>query len=379
MEQVKIAHLTTVHPRGDTRIRIREVGSIANALDGPVALLVQDGRGNSVEEGGKIRIIDTGPQPPGRLARMTLGVFRMWRAVRLARPRLVHFHDPELIPLGMILKCFGHRVVYDVHEDLPRQVLTKYWLPGFARRPVSWVVSVIEWLAARVFDAIISVTPKIAERFPPRKTSIVQNFPIPSELVVTEGVPYKQRPPHFAYVGGITRIRGIHEMIDAMTYTDRTGNKDILIRLAGTFQPFSLQSEIEALAGWQRVDFLGWVGRVQVAEILSNALAGLVLFLPAPNHMDAYPNKMFEYMSASLPVIVSDFPLWRHIVESAGCGLLVDPMNPRAIADAMLWILEHPDEAAAMGQRGRLAVEKHYNWDSEADKLVTLYKKLLAT
>ena len=177
MEQVKIAHLTTVHPRGDTRIRIREVGSIANALDGPVALLVQDGRGNSVEEDGKIRIIDTGPQPPGRLARMTLGVFRMWRAVRLARPRLVHFHDPELIPLGMVLKCFGHRVVYDVHEDLPRQVLTKYWLPGFARRPVSWVVSVIEWLAARVFDAIISVTPKIAERFPTHKTTIVQNFP----------------------------------------------------------------------------------------------------------------------------------------------------------------------------------------------------------
>lgn len=342
-------------------------------------MLVQDGRGDSVEEGGKIRIIDTGPRPSGRLARMTLGVFRMWRAARSLRPRLVHFHDPELIPLGMILKCFGHQVVYDVHEDLPRQVLTKYWLPAFARRPVSWIASAMEWLAACVFDAIVTATPKIAERFPPRKTSIVQNFPIPSELVLAEGVPYKQRLPHFAYIGGITRIRGIHEMVDAMTYTDRTGNKDILIRLAGTFQPRSLRSEIEALAGWQRVDFLGWVDRVQVAEILSNALAGLVLFLPAPNHTDAYPNKMFEYMSASLPVIVSDFPLWRHIVESAGCGLLVDPKKPRAIADAMLWILEHPDEAEAMGRRGREAVEKHYNWDSEVDKLVTLYKKLSAT
>lgn len=379
MEQVKIAHITNVHPRGDTRIRIKEVGSITAMLGEPVALLVQDGKGDCLEEDGKIRVLDTGPQPSGRLARMTVGVYRMWRAVRSLRPRLVHFHDPELIPLGLILKCFGHRVVYDVHEDLPRQVLTKYWLPAFARRPVSWSVAVMEWLAARVFDAIVSVTPKIAQRFPARKTVIVQNFPIPSELVITKGVPYKQRPPHFAYIGGMTRIRGIHEMIDAMTYTDQSREDDILLRLAGTFQPLGLRSEIETMAGWRQVDFLGWVNRARVAEILGNVLAGLVLFLPAPNHMYAYPNKMFEYMSASLPVIASDFPLWRRIVDSAGCGLLVNPQDSQAIADAMRWILEHPVEAEAMGKRGRQTIEKYYNWNTEADKLVTLYKKLLPT
>lgn len=379
METVKIAHITNVHPRGDTRIRIKEVGSITTMLGEPVALLVQDGKGDCVEEDGKIRVLDTGPQPSGRLARMTVGVYRMWRAVRSLRPRLVHFHDPELIPLGLMLKCFGHTVVYDVHEDLPRQVLTKYWLPAFVRRPVSWSVSVMEWLAVRVFDAIVSVTPKIAERFPHRKTVIVQNFPIQSELVITEDVPYKQRPPHFAYIGGMTRIRGIHEMIDALKYTDRSREDDILLRLAGTFQPLSLRSEIEAMAGWRQVDFLGWVNRAQVAEILGNVLAGLVLFLPAPNHLDAYPNKMFEYMSASLPIIASDFPLWRRIVDSAGCGLLVNPQDSQAIADAMQWILEHPVEAEAMGKRGRQAIEKYYNWNTEADKLVTLYKKLLPT
>ena len=377
MEQVKIAHLTSVHTREDIRIRIKEVESLARIFEEPVVLVVQDGRGDNVQANGKIRIIDTGSVPTGRMARVMLGVWRMCKAVRAIRPQVVHFHDPELMTLGFLLKSLGYRVVYDVHEDLPRQVLTKYWLPAFARRPVSWIVSGIEWLAARVFDAIVPATPKIAERFPPCKTALVQNFPILSELVVSEGIPYRERPPHFAYIGGATWIRGIHEMVNAMAYIGQPGKKDILLRLAGAFQPLTLQTEIEALAGWQRVEFLGWVNRMQVAEILGKVLAGMVLFLPAPNHMDAYPNKMFEYMSASLPVIVSDFPLWRRIVDGAGCGLLVNPQDPRAIADAMQWILDHPVEAEAMGKRGRLAVEKYYNWDSEAHKLVTLYKKLL--
>lgn len=86
---------------------------------------------------------------------------------------------------------------------------------------------------------------------------------------------------------------------------------------------------------------------------------------------------MFEYMSASLPVIASDFPLWRRIIDGAGCGLLVDPLNSEAIVEAMRWILDHPTEAEAMGMRGRQAVERTYNGDAEAEKLLNLYKKLL--
>ena len=369
---IRIVHSTNVHPRGDTRIRIRETGTIANVMGEPVALLVQDGKGDCLEEDGQIRTIDTGAPPAGRPARMTLGIYRMWRAVRSLRPRLVHFHDPELIPLAMLLKCFGHQVVYDVHEDLPRQVLTKYWLPAPMRRPVSWAMSVCEWLAAHVFDAIVTATPKIAERFPPRKTISVQNFPILDELVTAEVIPYQERQGQFAYIGGLTRERGVCEMVNAMT---RIGN--CRLSLAGVFQPAGLKSEIEASPGWQRVVYFGWAGRAKVAEILGTARAGLVILHPTPRYLDAYPTKMFEYMSVGLPVIVSDFPLWRDIVENAACGLLVDPLDPQAIAEAMQWVLDNPAEAETMGRRGRQAVEKHYNWETEAGKLVALYKKLL--
>ena len=372
MGQTEIAILTSAHPRGDARIRVKEAGALVSGMGRTVALCVQDGKGDCLEEHGKIRIIDTGAAPAGRLARMFVGVLRMWRAVRSLRPRLVHFHDPELMPLGVILKCCGYRVVYDVHEDLPRQVLTKYWLPTVTRLPLSWMTSVCEWLAACVFDAIIPATSKIAERFPARKTITVKNFPILNELVEAEITPYQKRPMQFAYIGGLSRERGVCEMVSALQHL-----KHSQLYLAGAFQPADLQTAIEVLPGWQRVVFSGWANRTQVAEILGNVRAGLVVLQPTPRYMDAYPTKMFEYMSVGLPVIVSDFPLWRSIIDDAGCGLAVDPFNPQAIAGAMQWILDHPEEAEAMGQRGRAAVEKQYNWDTEAKKLIALYNKLL--
>lgn len=370
-----LIHFTTVHPRGDTRIRVKEVASLAKRLDTVIALFVQDGNGSETDASNNIQVVDTGTPPKGRLARMTLGAWRIWCAVKAARPTVAHFHDPELIPVGLALKVSGIKIVYDVHEDVPRQILGKHWIPRWARRPVSWAMASIEWIAARVFDAIVPATPKIAERFPAQKTVVVQNFPILDELVRAEEVPYVDRLRHFAYVGGVTRIRGAQEMVDALDCIDRGG--DVRLRVVGAFQPIGLQTEIEALSGWSYIEFLGWANRAQVAELLGNVRAGLVLFHPLPNHIDAQPNKLFEYMSAGLPVIASDFPLWRRIVAGAGCGLLVDPMDPKAITEAMQWILDHPEEAEAMGRRGRLAVEETYNWEQESDKLLALYRQLL--
>ena len=374
---MRIAHLTTVHPRVDARIWIKEVGSLAKAFTEPVGLFVQDGKGNATEAVGIVQVIDIGQPPSKRFARMIIGTWRMWSAVRRVRPQVLHFHDPELIPLGVILKCLGYRVVYDVHEDLPRQVLTKHWLPAIARRPVSWAMSACEWLAVRVFDAIVPAEPKTARRFPSHKTTLVQNFPIADELVVADGVPYRERPAHFACIGGISVIRGIHEMIQATAIAHGANGREVRLCLAGVFQPAGLLAEARSTPKWAQVDFHGWADRTQVAGILGSVRAGLAVLHPTPKYLDAWPTKMFEYMSAGLPVIVSDFPLWRGIVENAGCGLLVDPLDPQAIADALQWILDHPDEAEAMGRRGRTAVEQRYNWETEAEKLVALYNKLL--
>lgn len=314
-------------------------------------------------------------KPRNRIARMTKTMSEIYQKAVRVDADVYHFHDPELFPIGIMLHCKGKKVIYDVHEDVPKQTLIKDYLPVIIRKPLAWMLTAVEWIGAKVFDAIVPATPKIAERFPPFRTMTIQNFPIINELVNVTPVPYQKRTATFVYVGGIASIRGAKEMVRALEYFK--DGSSIRLSLAGDFSPNILYDELKILPEWQFVDYRGHVSREQVASLLNSARAGLVLFHPEPNHIDAQPNKLFEYMSAGLPVIASDFPLWRRIIDGAGCGLLVDPLDPAAIAKAMRWILEHPAEAEAMGQRGRKAVEQTYNWGAEAPKLLDLYNKLL--
>lgn len=367
-----LIHLTTVHSRNDVRICLKQLTSLAKALPYSVSLVVADGKSDSH---GEIPVYDLGATSGSRAGRLLLGSLRAFLFIRKLKPKLVHFHDPELIPLGMLLKLLGCKIIYDVHEDVPRQILSKRWIPWYLRRPVAFIVSTVEWFAARIVDAVIPATPKIAERFPRSKTVVVQNFPIRSELILPNPQPYASRPQSFAYIGGIAKIRGAVEMVNTLQCLREV--PDVRLLVAGGFDPANLETELRALPAWDLVEYKGFLNRSGVASLLGSVRAGLVVFHNCPNHFNAQPNKLFEYMAAGLPVIASDFPLWRQIVNGAACGLLVDPSKPQAIADAMRWILDHPAEAEAMGQRGRKAVEDAYNWECESEKLIELYRKLL--
>ena len=104
---------------------------------------------------------------------------------------------------------------------------------------------------------------------------------------------------------------------------------------------------------------------------------GVVLLRPTSQYLHTTPIKMFEYMAAGLPLVVSDFPHLRRYVERHGAGIHVDPGDPDAVAQALSDLLQNPAEAAAMGQRGRQAVLDHYVWDTEADVLLALYGRVL--
>lgn len=369
---MRVLHVTSVHPRRDVRIFFKECVWIARTGVGEVALLVLDGLGDDMDCG--IAVRDFGRPRGGRIGRAGCGNWYMLLGAWKTRPAVVHFHDPELILSAILLRGLGYQIIYDVHEDVPSQTLSKGWIPRMLRRPVAWGLSVMEGLSATVFTAIVAATPTIAARFPPRKTVIVQNFPILSEFMVPDAPPYAQRPATFVYVGGISESRGAREMVRAVNLLQ--GHAGARLELGGECSSQSLETELRTGPGAARIGFHGWMSRSEVARVLGRARAGLVVLHPSRNYLDAYPVKMFEYMAAGLPVIASDFPLWRRIIERAGCGILVDPLDANAIARAMQWILEHPDEAEVMGRRGRKAVEDEYNWSNEAEKLLHVYRRL---
>ena len=295
------------------------------------------------------------------------------------RADLYHFHDPELLAVGLILKAFGKRVIYDIHEDLPRALFagSRDYVPSILKRPASWLIERFENLAVSKLTALIAATPAIGNRFKPLhpNTEVINNYPVLEELTPQNPVSWDNRPFDVAYVGGMSFERGLREMIEAISLVPERLNARL--KLAGDFSLQKNSGTVFSLPGWARTDILGFVDRRKVANLLSETRAGLIVFHPDPNHVQAQPNKLFEYMSAGVPVIASDFPLWRKIVENIGCGLLVDPLNPGEIADAIQYLLTHPAEAEEMGIRGREAVNKYFNWDTEKDKLLRLYEDVL--
>lgn len=363
-----VVHLTTVHPRDDIRIFHKECVSLAR-VGYRVVLVVGDGQGDAFRDG--VEILDIGTRPVSRLARMTRQPRRALRAVMALQPRLVHFHDPELLPVGLRLARAGIPVVYDAHEDVPRAVMSKDWIPVSARRLIAFVFERYENFCSSRLAAVVAATPHIARRFARiNATSLdINNYPLSQELEPPDAAAREARS--ICYIGGISSQRGIQEIVRALEPAKAR------LLLAGPFDTPELEAACRALPGWPRVEYLGVISRPRVRETLARCRAALLLFHPEPNHVDAQPNKMFEYMSASLPVIASDFRLWRQVIENEGAGVCVDPLSPTAIAEAIGRLLATPDAAASMGRRGRQAVLDRYRWDVEFDKLSGLYARLI--
>jgi glycosyltransferase involved in cell wall biosynthesis len=84
-------------------------------------------------------------------------------------------------------------------------------------------------------------------------------------------------------------------------------------------------------------------------------------------------------MAAGLPVVASDFPHWRSLLEPVECAVWVDPLDPADIASAADGLLADEDRAREMGRRGAAAVRERFNWQHEAPKLVDLYERLGVT
>jgi glycosyltransferase involved in cell wall biosynthesis len=198
----------------------------------------------------------------------------------------------------------------------------------------------------------------------------INNYPLLNELY--SSTPFHEKQMEVCYIGVIAQIRGILELCNAMGKVSSGAR----LNLCGTFGEKDTEVRVKSSDGWQRVNEYGFIDRVGVREVLSRSVAGVLTFHPLLNHVNAQPNKLFEYMSASIPVIASNFPFWREIVERHRCGLLVDPYDPDAIAEAIDFLITHLDESERMGANARKAVEENYNWEVEEKKLKLFYENI---
>lgn len=364
----KVCHLSSVHNRYDTRVLLKECMSLFN--NGyEVHFVVADGKG--FEDFNGVHIHDVG-KPNRRVDRFFKTTKAVYQKGLELNAEVYHFHDPELIPSGIKLKRKNKRVVYDAHEDLPRQLMSKHYINYFFRKPISVILEWYENRTARKFDYIITATPHIQKRFSKLNNSSIDinNYPLLDELN-TELVNWADKKQEICYVGSITQIRGLVEVVDAMERLD-----GIRLNLAGSFSPQSFKDNLENRKGWHMVNFLGQIDRNEVKRVLRASQVGLVTFLPFGNHTHSQPNKLFEYMAQGIPLVASNFDLWREIIENVDCGICIDPKDPEDIASAIKALFSNQQKAKQMGENGRKAVLSTYNWETEEKKLIKVYEEL---
>jgi glycosyltransferase involved in cell wall biosynthesis len=284
---------------------------------------------------------------------------------------LYHFHDPELLPIGILLRLAGRRVIYDAHEHVRLSIESSTYLPRWLALPLSWAVRFLEVLISRLGAHVLAATPTISAQFGAGKSTVIGNFPDLVEFEKDKGDHADRDQSVGVYIGGINDERCLEQIFDALE-SARTRNPNLHLIMAGPVD------EVRHPSGIDGIDYRGIVDRPTVSSLMATSAFGLVLLRALPNCVNGLPTKFFEYAAAGTPMIVSASTVnLARIAEQEHCGLVVDETSIDEIASAMLWMLDHPSEARAMGVRARQAVEERYHWGSEARRLLNIYQQRL--
>ncbi len=372
-----ITHVTTVHPPEDPRIFFKECRTLLDAgyqvhavCPAPPSLPVE-GLKYHVTRGYR-----------SRLLRWMLGVPAAFIASLKTHARIVHIHDPELLPLSFLWRVLGREVIYDIHEDYVTSIRLKQYLPAPLRKALAAVAGGLERLMACCCRKIIAEK-YYAERFPGAVT--VLNYPL---LDRDAGASGPAPPPavldeNYAwclYTGNITEVRGALNHLNVLSGAPETG-----LCMVGRCSGALCQELFDRIAAQgiarERLVIVGrerYVAKDEMDAMVGSRswLAGLAVFPPTDHYVRKEPTKLFEYMRDAIPILASDFPAWRALVEECRSGILVHPDDPAALAAAAERLIRNPRDREEMGANGRRAVGERYNWGNEGRKLLELYREI---
>jgi glycosyltransferase involved in cell wall biosynthesis len=394
--KTKVAHLTSHHNILDNRIFYRECRSLAAA--GYAVVLVAPHDRDEIRDG--VQVLGV-PRHRNRLQRVTLTAFRVVRRALREQPAIFHFHDPELIPWGLILRLLGKKVIYDVHEDFTQAAGVRPWVPDPLRPLLARFSDFTAWLAWHSLAIVI------AERYYERRfpdATPVLNYP---HLERSQALQAIERSPaarpkriRLLYFGNVTWSRGafIHAELahrlpgceilisggcDAAVADEirkRSGDANLgIVAPDGTITWEKRSTRPADAVSTVVLDGVGFYvpHERMLAALREEWTAGIAVFPHTDHYYEKELTKFFEYMAAGLPVVLSNFPNWRALFEEPNAGLCVDPADWDAIVGAIRWLHDHPAEAVAMGLNGRRAVQERFHWHTQAQNLLNLYDRLL--
>ncbi|XKE75642.1 glycosyltransferase family 4 protein [Cytobacillus firmus] len=370
----KACVLTTVHQAYDGRIYHKQCKSL---VKGGYDVTLIAPRPETIKNDG-IKIIPI--EKPKKEWKRILQSVKIVKTALRTKADIYHFHDPELIPAGVLIKLLsGKPVIFDVHEHYPNAIMSKAYLRKSIKIPIRIIYEVIEKISLPFLSGIIYTTKEIGERYKKYKSCKIENYP-PLSLFKVSDLNSKDESL-LLYLGGITEIRGIRQLIQGFALVAKQNPKARLVFVGG-FESRSFEQEIYDLVNElgleNHMQFHGKVPYEEIQKYMAAASIGIIPYLPEPNHLVCLPNKLFEYMASGIAVVASDFPHYREVIENSDAGQLIDPTKPESIAEGILKLMENQSQTVLKQQKGKAMFRDVYNWEQEEKKLLKFYNELIS-
>lgn len=375
-QEKSVCHISTVHSVADDRIFYKECVSLAR--NGYAVSLVVPHDKDEDREGVNVFAL---PDFKNRPRRFVEGSFRALRKGLKTKAGLIHFHDPELILIGLIFKLFGRKVIYDIHELVYHHLDQKQWGNKAVRSILKRIYRFFEFLAVRFFDKIILVVDDdhfrdyfftTYKKFTP-KFLFIRNYPMIRFTDDLAPAGYIKKKDVIIYAGGLSRERGIREVIRATGFLSSAPT----FILFGKWSDDGYKNECIQEPGWKNVEYMGYQRLEEIYPFIKVADLGIALLYPLKNYLTSLPVKAFEYMTCSVPILMSDFPFW--IRKFGDCAYFTDPYSSEKIAEVLQKILQDKEMMKAKGKAGRALVEQNYSWETEEKILAACYDELFAS
>lgn len=366
MASVRVVHLSSVHPRHDVRVFHKEAVSVAKNYE--TFLVLADGEGNAVK--GNVSIVDVG-RPKSRIVRLLLTTWLVFFKAYALKASLYHFHDPELIPMALILKLLGKKVIFDMHENTDLQLLEKPWIPTLVRRPLSKVYSVCERIACSCFDHVVVPQYVMKDKYKlGSKTTVICNFPssYENDAILSDGSRFE-----LIYSGSVSNARGFENMLSLIEELIGFDSRYVL-KIAGKLSENQIKKVDNSIAS-ENIYLLGYLTKEELYRAYSTAGFGLILFNNVGQYGMAYALKLFEYMQNGLLVVMPNFGDWLTFNEDYQAGITIDPSNSKEIA-SQIHALSDEDLASIRASNKRL-VSEVFTWSSQENKLFETYRAIL--
>ncbi len=368
-KNIKVCHLTSVHPPFDIRIFYKQCVSLVNA--GYQVSLIAPINNPEIKKG--VNIIPV-KLPKHRLKRMLTVTTKMYRLAKRQNAAIYHFHDPELMFCAVLLRLSGRKVIFDIHENIRISLVSKDWLPKWLGKLLGAVYFVFERVALLFYHHLILAEESYMKYYPKKKSTVVLNYPLLVDIKV-DSKDYSQHL-QFVYSGVVHALRGVWEMLEIVKRLKNNGF-NIVLDLVGEVRPQGLNSQIKDFINKNSLESnINIVGKVDFSEVslyLAKAHIGFSLLKPIPNYKESLPTKIFEYMQHGLPVITNNFNLYREYVEDTETGICVNIDNIEEMTNKIESLLKNRGRLKTMSVNGTEVIKGKYNWKSQEMNLLNVY------